>query len=274
MAACFEAGSLLFLLTAFSCGTGGKDGLLDSQDGASGLDGSKGADGASGPQGPAGPQGIQGEVGPQGPTGPANGPAGPPGPQGPTGPQGPIGFTGPTGLNGSQGPQGVAGPVGPAGPQGTPGSANVSGDRIKARYFETDGRAREFLGWYDSERDENCEFLEVDGDVRCVPTSMADAMATPYHFGVSCERIVWAVAHGNDPFPDYANWPNPGGQLQIQAIEMLSSVDTLRKRDSQANCQATNDPVSVTPNYRMMVGTLPGLLYLTEFAKAVEVVDP
>jgi hypothetical protein len=82
---------------------------------------------------------------------------GAPGPAG--GPQGPIG------------PQGPAGPQGSAGPQGPGGSGLiVSGSRIKARVIVSNDGAKSFLGWFDTQRNEACSFMQAgDGKLRCQP---------------------------------------------------------------------------------------------------------
>ena len=49
--------------------------------------------------------------------------------------------------------------------------AAESGDRLKARWRVASDGAREFVGWYDSERKENCTFiLAADGSTRCMPS--------------------------------------------------------------------------------------------------------
>lgn len=95
--------------------------------------------------------GVQGE----------RGEAGPPGPQGEPGPQGP------TGPKGDPGPQG---PAGEQGPQGDPATAlTASGARLRARFIEGADGSREFIGWHDDMRNEDCSFRTKYNELRCYP---------------------------------------------------------------------------------------------------------
>jgi hypothetical protein len=49
-------------------------------------------------------------------------------------------------------------------------SADVSGSRLKRRVLNTGDGARQFIGWFDTERGENCTFRKVEWNVdRCIP---------------------------------------------------------------------------------------------------------
>lgn len=102
---------------------------------------------------------------------------------GPAGRDGAKGEQGPPGANGEQGIQGPIGPMGPMGvpgPEGEPGQGigYVSGSRLKARYLDGEDGSRQFLTWWDSQRQEECTFDEPSDDVasaltlndrRCLP---------------------------------------------------------------------------------------------------------
>jgi hypothetical protein len=46
----------------------------------------------------------------------------------------------------------------------------VSGSRLKARYLVTPDGAKQFIGWHDAERNENCAFeFAADGQQHCLP---------------------------------------------------------------------------------------------------------
>jgi len=46
----------------------------------------------------------------------------------------------------------------------------TSGSRLKARYYVGEDGSRQFVGWYDSQRKEECSFLSAgDGETRCLP---------------------------------------------------------------------------------------------------------
>lgn len=49
---------------------------------------------------------------------------------------------------------------------------NTSGDRLRARYLVATDGARQFMGWRDTERDEDCAFTKTaDSETRCIPSS-------------------------------------------------------------------------------------------------------
>jgi len=51
---------------------------------------------------------------------------------------------------------------------------HVSGSRLKIRYYEATDGARQFLGWYDTQRKEDCNVftLPTPGAFQCVPGHM------------------------------------------------------------------------------------------------------
>ncbi len=51
----------------------------------------------------------------------------------------------------------------------------TAGSRLKVRYLEASDGAKQFVGWFDSARSEECTFrsYEVDGTLRCLPTAIA-----------------------------------------------------------------------------------------------------
>lgn len=57
---------------------------------------------------------------------------------------------------------------------------SIGGSRLKARYLLAEDGSRQFLGWYDSQRQENCAFTQAPDDiVRCMPF-VAAAVAHPF----------------------------------------------------------------------------------------------
>jgi hypothetical protein len=81
----------------------------------------------------------------------------------------------PTGgpTSGSGGATAASAGHGGSGSGGAPGGTE-SGSRLKARrYVATDG-ATQFVGWWDSERKENCGFARAtDSKLRCLPVAVA-----------------------------------------------------------------------------------------------------
>jgi hypothetical protein len=61
-----------------------------------------------------------------------------------------------------------------------------SGDRLKARWRVGSDGSREFAGWYDSGRSENCSFQLVNGSMRCLPAY--GATASGYFSDASCTQ--------------------------------------------------------------------------------------
>lgn len=67
-----------------------------------------------------------------------------------------------TGIPGPPGPQGPAGPPGPAGVNGNLTALNRSGDRIRAQYLEGADGSKVLAGWFDTERQEACEWKPIE----------------------------------------------------------------------------------------------------------------
>lgn len=88
-----------------------------------------------------------------------------------------------------------------AGPGGATQEFYRSGNRIKARFLVTPDGARSFVGWRDTERDEDCDFkLASDGKQRCLPSGatatgvFTDAACTvPLAWGGSCTSIPYVI---------------------------------------------------------------------------------
>ncbi len=69
-------------------------------------------------------------------------------------------------------------------------AAQKSGARLRARYIAGADGSRQFVGWWDSERKEECAFAKAeDGTLRCLPTSYP----TTYFADASCTKRVLFV---------------------------------------------------------------------------------
>lgn len=80
------------------------------------------------------------------------------------------GVAGPVGPQGPPGADGESGEPGPQGPPGDPASSiTVSGTRLRAHYIEGEDGSKQFIGWYDSLRAEDCSYAERQGQFRCYP---------------------------------------------------------------------------------------------------------
>jgi hypothetical protein len=87
-------------------------------------------------------------------------------------------------------------------------SGSTSGTRLKARYYAgADGSIQSGIGWYDSQRNENCFFQTAsDGTLRCLPSGEASG-AGVYFVDASCttEELVTIGATGCVVTPKYAS---------------------------------------------------------------------
>ena len=112
-------------------------------------------------------------------------------------------------LSGFAGPQGPKGDPGPPGPPGRSEDASlfVSGTRLRLRYLVGDDGTRQWRGWYDNQRDEECNFTfgdyrASDGTIRCLPSGVllnayADPMCTqPVAIVSPARRPPCAVKYG------------------------------------------------------------------------------
>lgn len=67
----------------------------------------------------------------------------------------------------------------------------TSGTRLRARYYAGEDGSRQFMGWRDTTRNEDCSFLKSeDGQLRCLPT----ATYASYYSDAGCSQPLLAVA--------------------------------------------------------------------------------
>lgn len=108
-----------------------------------------------------------------------------------------VGIAGCSSSKSQIGPDGTL-PDGGTVAQATPGTDGTSGTRLKARTYTAEDGAQQFIGWFDSQRNENCGFgMAADGKIRCLP---GGAGTLPGFFGDSgCSQPVLTVAVGCTP---------------------------------------------------------------------------
>jgi hypothetical protein len=74
---------------------------------------------------------------------------------------------------------------------------------LKLRYYEASDGAKQFLGWRDSERNEDCGFgIHADGSTRCLPTGAI--YAAIYFSDAGCTNAL-AYAAKTTPPTKYAS---------------------------------------------------------------------
>lgn len=80
-------------------------------------------------------------------------------------------------------------------------SAGASGSRLKKRVIEAEDGTRQFVGWFDSARGENCTFIQgPDGVQRCMPTELVHKITGPSGLDVvvytdaSCTNAVYLTS--------------------------------------------------------------------------------
>jgi hypothetical protein len=70
-------------------------------------------------------------------------------------------------------------------------TAPVSGSRLVPVFLTAEDESRQFVGWFDRARNENCSFgLSADGVVRCLPTDVLEARLFA---DANCKQRVVAV---------------------------------------------------------------------------------
>lgn len=127
--------------------------------------------------------------------------------------------------------------------------AYESGSRLKARFLETPGGARSFLGWHDSELGIDCSFSEINGAHRCLPSPYrVVSYSIPYYSDASCTNRVVPDLGSPCPDPDYALRYETCGDGERSYFEIGAKVlggSTYIK--SGENCNASTAPVDYYP---------------------------
>jgi hypothetical protein len=107
---------------------------------------------------------------------------------------------------------GEPGPPGPPGPSGGDGERtdHTSGTRLRVRYHAGADGSREFLGFFDNQRNENCYFQKAsDGLTRCLPSTKAVyfSYGGGYYADAACSQRILPV-QANECSPIYGMLPN------------------------------------------------------------------
>lgn len=158
---------------------------------------------------------------------------------------------GPAGKDGIDGMDGEPGKPGAAGKD-----AALSGTRLKARFYAGEDGSRQPIGWYDSEREEACEWKTFAGEVRCMPT--AKGKGTTKYTTPACKD------------PDYA-WVGPKGGYVIVDPWIRGASDTTVGQIYDLDAEGTTCMPFQAPNGETWFTW--EKLELSLFVKATEKID-
>lgn len=103
----------------------------------------------------------------------------------------------------------------------------VSGSRLKSKYRTASDGSKQWIGWYDAERNEDCNFLTMsDGSLRCVPSGWANpsgyyadsSCTTQLAFSPGCANVTYAIMNDSDGQCGYrarlfSATPSPSGTM-------------------------------------------------------------
>jgi hypothetical protein len=177
------------------------------------------------------------------------------------------GNTGNTGMMGASGQQEGTGGAGDGSGGGAPrdggmmdamvdGAMNpvpdasaqeMGGSRLKARYYLGDDGSKQFAGWYDTQRKENCTFgSAADGTLRCLPAVSATAVGS-YYSDAGCSKPLATIACGAAaPKYAYSYSYNTAGCLVGPSLAPVGSRFTSATIyiGSAGTCTATTTPAS------------------------------
>lgn len=86
-------------------------------------------------------------------------------------------------------------------------AGSTSGTRLKARTLNgEDGSRQTVIGWYDSQRNENCSFMvTADGSTRCLPAAGANVSGSFFADAACSEELVLVAISQCTGVPRYAN---------------------------------------------------------------------
>lgn len=159
---------------------------------------------------------------------------------------------------GSPGPGGTGGGSGTGGGgTGTAGGVGsqldrqaLSGTRLKVQYVAGDDGSRQFWGFRDTMRNENCNFATAeDGVLRCLPTGDVPVRSSDFYADSACSEFAFTRYGAPCPVQNYGvAFPLTCPQRsEVYALQPISSVYV---RTGTGCFTSTPDPM-----YRLFRGT-------------------
>ena len=151
----------------------------------------------------------------------------------------------------------------------------ASGTRLRARYV-SGGGARELVGFFDTQRNEECTFQRADdGRWRCVPKASSISATTGTFSDAGCTIPVTAVAQGTcSETTQYGFESSFGGSSCIQSpaqVRKLSPASgTARYVGGPGNCNLQGGGFNTTASWVVIGDVVPW----TAFVQGVETSTP
>lgn len=166
-----------------------------------------------------------------------------------------MGPAGAAGVTGATGFAGATGPIGPTGAQGPSGGFTVSGQRLKVRYLVGQDNSQQFLGWFDSVRNEQCWFVDIlgNGQYRCVPSY--SGVGFPAFKDAACSQPVAQFGSALYVFEP------PSGKLYERGLLVVTDIYYL------------NGPMCLLAGMQPGVYEIGSEVPLTNFVPAVEMTN-
>ncbi|MGE0328967.1 MAG: hypothetical protein AB7S68_42015 [Polyangiaceae bacterium] len=128
-------------------------------------------------------------------------------------------------------------------PEGSPyDDAEVhSGSRLRARWLEAED-ARQFLGWYDTELDMRCYFVELKDGYRCIPSQVYIG-----YLDAACSQQVAFGAHG----PGLYSVRDPGSDLcgsppSVELVRLGEAVPNVGDVYADGGCSSITGDIEET----------------------------
>lgn len=154
--------------------------------------------------------------------------------------------------------------------------ANESGSRLKAKWYKGVDGSKQWIGWYDSQRQEECSIARAaDGKDRCLPITVFiqptiyNSAPTGYYGDATCatmlvtigcmglKYVVFYTSYTCDMPPMYA----------IRALGKVRAEQTYYFKDSNGVCKLATTPTGVT------LAEIGPEIQITEFAEASTIIE-
>jgi len=151
----------------------------------------------------------------------------------------------------------------------------LSGTRLKARYYQSGDGARQFIGWFDSQRNVPCLFCMADS-LRCLPAVSVQSRDAFADGACSQSALPAAVPPCTNPAPTEMTVFRPQTLAALTCASDIRAVSVgalvppptpIFFKDADGGCmQSASNPFGFYP----VTGEIP----LTDYAAATVMTDP